>query len=71
MPELKPKFKNSEKVKLISGSPTMTIEKIEYELDYSSGELTKFTGYYTCVWFDENQKPQREKFHENALESNE
>lgn len=62
---MEPKFKIGDIVRLISGGPDMTINKLKFEC---IGESDKYkpSGYYECVWFEENQLSHF-TFHEDTL----
>lgn len=48
---MEPKFKAGDRVKLVSGSPEMTIRGMHY--DVLANEYK--TDMYDCIWFDKNK----------------
>lgn len=63
------KFLAGEKVRVISGGPTMTVEGYELSIASILGEK-EYTDDVWCVWFEGN-KNFREKFNENIIKRTE
>jgi len=57
------KFKPGDIVKIASGSPDMTVQEFASNAMYTK----TYDDQYICVWFDTNNEPQSDSFHENVL----
>lgn len=71
MEEVAQKFKVGDVVKLKSGSPTMTVSKLDFKLRIggaNSGKLDKFFGMLDCQWFV-NTELKTASFNQDTLES--
>lgn len=51
-------WKSGDLVKLKSGGPLMTIQS----------KNANASSYFNCVWFDSDEKPNKESFHADTLE---
>lgn len=65
-----PKFKIGQVVRIISGSPNMTIQEVNYEPvnPYDPEGEQQFTGFYLCTWYETKDLQPSKEFHENVLE---